>query len=78
LGGGVLHIAALRAEARRNASSAAAGIRAGHSSKNSPARDKYKCLRSIVFVDGLPRQDNGKLYKQKIRERYWSSAVRAI
>ncbi len=39
---------------------------------------KYKCPHSIDFVDGLPRQDNGKLYKQKIRERYWSGAVRAI
>jgi long-chain acyl-CoA synthetase len=39
---------------------------------------KYKCPRSIDFVDGLPRQDNGKLDKQKIRERDWSGAVRAI
>jgi acyl-CoA synthetase (AMP-forming)/AMP-acid ligase II len=67
-----------RCAARRNPSSAAAGIRARHSSKNSRAPDKYKCPRSIVFVDGLPRQDNGKLYKQEIRERYWSAAVRAI
>ncbi len=30
-----------------------------------------KCPRSIDFVDELPRQENGKLYKGKLRQRYW-------
>jgi fatty-acyl-CoA synthase len=31
----------------------------------------YKCPRTIDFVDELPRDDNGKLYKRLVRERYW-------
>jgi acyl-CoA synthetase (AMP-forming)/AMP-acid ligase II len=31
----------------------------------------YKCPRSIDFVDELPRVPSGKLYKRKLRERYW-------
>jgi fatty-acyl-CoA synthase len=31
----------------------------------------YKCPRSVDFVDELPREDNGKLYKRRLRERYW-------
>jgi long-chain acyl-CoA synthetase len=30
----------------------------------------FKCPRSVDFVAELPRQDNGKLYKQALRERY--------
>jgi acyl-coenzyme A synthetase/AMP-(fatty) acid ligase len=30
----------------------------------------FKCPRSVDFVDALPRYDNGKLYKEKLRERY--------
>jgi long-chain acyl-CoA synthetase len=30
----------------------------------------FKCPRSVDFVASLPRQDNGKLYKQKLREEY--------
>jgi long-chain acyl-CoA synthetase len=30
----------------------------------------FKCPRSVDFVDELPRHDNGKLYKQKLRESY--------
>jgi long-chain acyl-CoA synthetase len=30
----------------------------------------YKCPRTVDFVDELPRHDNGKLYKQKLRESY--------
>jgi long-chain acyl-CoA synthetase len=30
----------------------------------------YKCPRSVDFVDSLPRHDNGKLYKHKLRESY--------
>ncbi len=31
----------------------------------------YKCPRSVDFVGGLPRAENGKLYKRQLRERYW-------
>lgn len=31
----------------------------------------YKCPRSIDFVDELPRDPNGKLFKRLLRERYW-------
>lgn len=30
-----------------------------------------KCPRSVDFEAQLPRQDNGKLYKRKLRDRYW-------
>jgi long-chain acyl-CoA synthetase len=30
----------------------------------------YKCPRSVDFDRALPRQDNGKLYKQALRQRY--------
>jgi len=29
----------------------------------------YKCPREIVFVEALPRHDNGKLYKHQLREQ---------
>lgn len=32
----------------------------------------YKCPRSIDFVDELPRDPNGKLYKRRLREQYWA------
>jgi long-chain acyl-CoA synthetase len=31
---------------------------------------RYKCPRSVDFVDALPRQDNGKIYKRLLREHY--------
>ncbi|MET9387102.1 acyl-CoA synthetase [Streptomyces sp. NPDC002928] len=31
----------------------------------------YKCPRSVDFTDDLPRDPNGKLYKRRLRERYW-------
>jgi long-chain acyl-CoA synthetase len=30
----------------------------------------FKCPRTIDFVDELPRQDNGKIYKRLLRDRY--------
>ncbi|MCW1383670.1 acyl-CoA synthetase [Novosphingobium sp. KCTC 2891] len=33
-----------------------------------------KCPRSVDFDPALPRQENGKLYKRIIRERYWLPA----
>lgn len=32
----------------------------------------YKCPRTVDFVDALPRDPNGKLYKRLVRERYWA------
>ena len=34
----------------------------------------YKCPRSVDFVDSLPRQDNGKVYKRLLRDRYRAGA----
>lgn len=31
----------------------------------------YKCPRSIDFEQELPRDPNGKLYKRRLRDRYW-------
>ena len=31
----------------------------------------YKCPRTVDFVDEVPRDPNGKLYKRLLRERYW-------
>ena len=31
----------------------------------------YKCPRTVEFEAELPRDANGKLYKRRIRERYW-------
>jgi len=30
----------------------------------------YKCPRGVDFADALPRLDNGKIYKQRLREMY--------
>ncbi|MCU1378896.1 MAG: putative fatty-acid--CoA ligase [Acidimicrobiales bacterium] len=32
----------------------------------------YKCPRTVDFVDELPRDPSGKLYKRLLRERYWA------
>lgn len=34
----------------------------------------FKCPRSVDFVSELPRHDNGKLYKHKLRDMYRSKA----
>jgi acyl-coenzyme A synthetase/AMP-(fatty) acid ligase len=31
---------------------------------------KYKCPRSVDFVDELPRHPTGKLYKRILRDQY--------
>jgi fatty-acyl-CoA synthase len=30
----------------------------------------FKCPRTVEFTDALPRQDNGKLYKRLLRDRF--------
>jgi long-chain acyl-CoA synthetase len=39
---------------------------------------KYKCPKSIDFIDTMPRDPNGKLYKRKLRDPYWKGHERAI
>jgi long-chain acyl-CoA synthetase len=36
----------------------------------------YKCPRRVVFVEALPRHDNGKLYKHQLREQLRHTEVR--
>jgi long-chain acyl-CoA synthetase len=31
----------------------------------------YKCPRTVDFVESLPRDPNGKLYKRLLKDRYW-------
>jgi long-chain acyl-CoA synthetase len=38
----------------------------------------YKVPRVVVFDDALPREDTGKLFKRRIRDRYWQGRERAI
>jgi long-chain acyl-CoA synthetase len=35
---------------------------------------KFKCPKTIDYVDSLPRDPNGKLYKRKLRAPYWEKA----
>jgi len=39
---------------------------------------RYKCPRSVDFVASLPRDPNGKLYKRRRRDPYWSGRQRRI
>jgi long-chain acyl-CoA synthetase len=39
---------------------------------------KYKMPRSIDFIDEMPRDPNGKLYKRRLRDPYWAGRERAI
>ncbi|MGH3520693.1 MAG: acyl-CoA synthetase [Haloechinothrix sp.] len=39
---------------------------------------KFKLPRSIDYVEELPRDPNGKLYKRKLRDPYWEGRDRAI
>ena len=43
---------------------------AGRSSRGRLA--KFKLPRSVDYVDELPRDPNGKLYKRKLRDPYWA------
>jgi long-chain acyl-CoA synthetase len=31
---------------------------------------RYKCPREVEFVSSLPREDNGKIYKRRLRDTY--------
>ena len=39
---------------------------------------KYKTPRSIDYIEEMPRDPNGKLYKRKLRDPYWQDRERAI
>jgi long-chain acyl-CoA synthetase len=39
---------------------------------------RYKLPRTIDFMDALPRDPNGKLYKRRLRDPYWAGQQRAI
>jgi acyl-CoA synthetase (AMP-forming)/AMP-acid ligase II len=36
----------------------------------------YKCPRAVDFLDKVPRDDNGKLYKRRLRDEYRARAAR--
>ncbi len=38
----------------------------------------YKVPRRIDFVDSLPREDSGKIFKRKLREPFWAGRERRI
>ncbi|HVQ98713.1 MAG TPA: AMP-binding protein, partial [Mycobacterium sp.] len=38
----------------------------------------YKCPRTVDFDAELPRDPNGKLYKRRVRERYWQGRISRI
>jgi long-chain acyl-CoA synthetase len=33
---------------------------------------KFKLPRIVAYIDELPRDDNGKLYKRKLRDPDWA------
>ena len=37
----------------------------------------FKCPRAVDFVDHLPRDDNGKIYKRRLRDEYRLRAAEA-
>jgi len=39
---------------------------------------KFKLPRTIDYIEELPRDPNGKLYKRKLRDPYWAGRNRAI
>ena len=38
----------------------------------------YKVPKVVVFDDNLPREETGKIFKRRIRQRYWQDAGRNI
>ena len=42
------------------------------------ARERLKGVLTIDFVDVMPRDPNGKVRKQPIRDRYWQGRTRRI
>jgi long-chain acyl-CoA synthetase len=38
----------------------------------------YKCPRAVEFIDALPRSDNGKIYKRRLRDAYREGVTRGL
>jgi long-chain acyl-CoA synthetase len=38
----------------------------------------YKCPKTVDFIEALPRDENGKIRKRELRERYWAGRARKI
>ncbi len=38
----------------------------------------YKVPRTIAFVDALPREDSGKIFKRRLKQPYWEGSGRRI
>ncbi|MFQ5699620.1 MAG: AMP-binding protein [Myxococcota bacterium] len=38
----------------------------------------YKCPRTIDFASELPRADTGKIYRRRVRDRYWEGRAKSI
>ncbi|MFF3322512.1 acyl-CoA synthetase [Streptomyces sp. NPDC002889] len=38
----------------------------------------YKCPRTVDFIDDMPRDPNGKLYKRRLRAPYWEGHERVV
>jgi long-chain acyl-CoA synthetase len=38
----------------------------------------YKVPKRIVFMEALPREDSGKIFKRRLREAYWVGRERRI
>jgi acyl-CoA synthetase (AMP-forming)/AMP-acid ligase II len=38
----------------------------------------FKCPRSVVVVDALPRNATGKILKRELRQPYWEGRDRAV
>jgi long-chain acyl-CoA synthetase len=39
---------------------------------------KFKCPKSIDYIDEMPRDPNGKLYKRQLRDPYWAGRTAKI
>jgi long-chain acyl-CoA synthetase len=38
----------------------------------------YKCPRTVDFIESMPRDENGKVRKRELRDRYWAGRARKI
>jgi long-chain acyl-CoA synthetase len=38
----------------------------------------YKCPKTVDFVEALPRDENGKIRKRELREKYWAGRAKKI
>jgi len=43
-----------------------------------PRIAKFKIPRIVDFHDELPREDSGKIFKQRLRAPYWEATGRRI